>query len=194
MTGSSSAALTTGLDRARVLRGKAWFWVPIVPLVVLDLWSKAAVFAFLSEAQPFMSERHRNYPVWSAFDGTLNFALCSWRNPGTIWGLGQNLTFLLIGVRVVALGVIAWFAWRAHRKAQLFVLGLIMAGAIGNLYDNLTQEGNAVRDFLLFYLQRDNVRGWTWPAFNVADACICVGAVSLALLLWRADAKPGRTG
>lgn len=176
-------------EESEVRRSKAWFWLPIAPLVALDLWSKAAVFAFLDGVQPDLVERNRSYPVWSAFDGTISFDLCSWRNPGTIWGLGQDLTFVLIGVRVIALVVIAWFARRVNRRAQLLVLGLIMAGAIGNLYDNLTQEGNAVRDFLLFYVRQDNVRAWTWPAFNVADACICVGAISLAVLLWRADAR-----
>ena len=65
----------------------------------------------------------------------------------------------------------------------------IVAGAVGNLYDNLTEANQGVRDFLLFSIVIDGER-WKWPAFNVADACICVGAITLALLLWRSDEPP----
>ena len=68
------------------------------------------------------------------------------------------------------------------------VFGLILAGAIGNLYDNLTQPHGGVRDFLKFYLVVDG-EPWVFPAFNVADSCICVGAITLALLLWRRPAE-----
>jgi lipoprotein signal peptidase len=173
----------TGETRS-LLRGKLWFWLPIVPLVALDLWSKAEVFAFLAETYPGL-ETHRRHTV---IDGWLGgFALVSWRNPGTIWGLGQSFTSVLIGVRALALFVIAYFAWRTPRAArqQQVVLAMVMAGAIGNLYDNLTQAGSAVRDFVLVYARWPGYA--EWPAFNVADACICVGAIALAVLLWRAE-------
>jgi signal peptidase II len=176
------------VDRSLV-RGKLWFWLPIAPLVALDLWSKAAVFDFLAETYPGL-ETHRRHTI---VDGSLGgFALVSWRNPGTIWGLGQSLTPVLVGVRALALLVIGYFAWRTARRARLqqLVLALIMAGAIGNLYDNLTQKAAAVRDFLLFYVRRPGYA--EWPAFNVADACICVGAIALALLLWRGGPADGR--
>jgi lipoprotein signal peptidase len=170
-----------------LVRGRMWFWLPIAPLVALDLWSKAEVFAFLAEAYTGL-ETHRRHTV---FDGAWGgFALVSWRNPGTIWGLGQSFTPVLIGVRALALLVITYFAWRTPRAArvQQSVLAMVMAGAIGNLYDNLTQTGSAVRDFLLFYARWPGYA--EWPAFNVADACICVGAIALAVLLWRAGPAP----
>jgi signal peptidase II len=53
-------------------------------------------------------------------------------------------------------------------------VGLVVGGAVGNAVDRLHQPG--VVDFLDFHLA-----GWHWPAFNVADSAICVGAAILVL-------------
>ena len=53
-------------------------------------------------------------------------------------------------------------------------LALILGGAIGNLIDRL--QYNYVVDFILVYY-----RDWLFPAFNVADAAIAVGAVLLIM-------------
>jgi len=59
-----------------------------------------------------------------------------------------------------------------HRGQRLFcwALALILGGAIGNVIDRLLY-GHVI-DFLDFH-----VGGWHWPAFNVADSAICIGAV-----------------
>ena len=63
--------------------------------------------------------------------------------------------------------------------------GLILGGAVGNLIDRIRLR--AVIDFLDFY-----VGAWHWPAFNVADAAICIGALLAAIALWRrSDAAAG---
>jgi signal peptidase II len=117
----------------------------------------------------------------------LGFALVDWRNTGTIWGLGRDFTVALMVLRTAALFLLIWLAWRtpAHRKLQLLVLGLIFAGAVGNLYDNFFMAGSGVRDFLLFFYTDSEGVEHHFPAFNVADSCISVGAIALALLLWR---------
>jgi signal peptidase II len=74
------------------------------------------------------------------------------------------------------------------QRLHLLVLGLILAGAIGNLYDNFVRADRSVRDFLHFTGAWPFA--WDFPAFNVADACITVGAVGLFVLLWRDDRKP----
>jgi len=65
--------------------------------------------------------------------------------------------------------------WMAHTTArlQLLALGLVVGGALGNVIDRLRY--GAVVDFLYFHVGAFN---W-WPAFNVADSAICVGAVLL---------------
>jgi signal peptidase II len=78
---------------------------------------------------------------------------------------------LLILFSVIALLVVSVLLWKtSHRLTTTGVgLSLILGGAIGNLWDRLV-SGRVV-DFLLFY-----IGGYQWPAFNVADSAIVVGA------------------
>lgn len=82
-----------------------------------------------------------------------------------------------VGVALLASG---WITWMLHRHPGhvLFcgALTLILGGAVGNLIDRLWL--GAVIDFLDFH-----VLGHHWPAFNVADSAISIGA---ALLVWDA--------
>jgi signal peptidase II len=84
-------------------------------------------------------------------------------------------TPLLSAFAIIAAIVVAWFIVRAPEKT-LFCLGLalILGGAIGNVIDRL-RFGHVV-DFVDVH-----AFGWHWPAFNVADSAISVGAVILIL-------------
>ncbi len=79
----------------------------------------------------------------------------------------------LIAIAVIAIVVIATLLVResGHLLFRL-ALALILGGAMGNLWDRVFV--GAVIDFLDFH-----VAGWHWPAFNVADSAICVGAALL---------------
>jgi signal peptidase II len=76
----------------------------------------------------------------------------------------------------VAAAVVIVVLLRRHARERLFSTGLtlILGGAFGNLYDRLTL--GKVVDFLDFH-----ALGWHWPAFNVADSAITVGAALLIL-------------
>ena len=88
---------------------------------------------------------------------------------------------------VLALGVSGWivFMLRSHAGQKLLslALALIMGGALGNVIDRALY-GHVI-DFLDFHLA-----GWHWPAFNVADSGITVGAVLLVLDSFRKPGKP----
>ena len=71
-------------DPAALFRGKLWFWIPISPLVILDLWSKAAVFAHLASVQPTTEARFRMLEL-DVLPGPLRLGFVTWHNPGTIW-------------------------------------------------------------------------------------------------------------
>jgi len=79
-----------------------------------------------------------------------------------------------------ALGIIAAFfityLLKRHGGQKLFcaALSLILGGALGNVIDRLLY-GHVI-DFLDFHL-----RGWHWPAFNVADSAITCGAILLII-------------
>ena len=92
--------------------------------------------------------------------------------------------FFFIGI---ALAASAWVVWllRRYPQQKLFclALGMILGGAIGNLIDRVLF--GAVVDFVQVHYA-----GWYFPAFNVADSAITVGA---GLLIWDA-LRPQQSG
>ena len=190
MVGDGAAAVAAAPTEPKGFAGKPWFWWPWPLLVALDLWSKAWVFGFLADQAPGVDEARR--PPHLVFDGAVRFDLVSWGNTGTIWGLFQNGTVVLMVLRCAAVVGLLCFVRNTARAARLqqAVLSLVLAGAIGNLYDNFVRADRSVRDFLHF----SGTWPWAWdfPAFNVADSCITVGAIGLFLLLWRDDARAAR--
>lgn len=188
MTSGADTAVTAAPIAVRPAASKLWFWLPIAPLVALDLWSKATVFAFLDERYPGVG-MHVRHPV---YDGFVRFDLVRWHNTGTIWGLLQGYNLPLVIVRCAAVAAIVVYVLRLGRAGRLLmlVLGAILAGALGNLYDNLTEPGGGVRDFLYFTFFPKSSWQYEFPAFNVADACISVGVVCLAISILFDGRKP----
>lgn len=185
-TKSGSQSATAGSPAW--FRGKGLFWWPWPFLLALDLWSKGAVFAWMAGRYgPVQTNPHH-----TVFESApLTFELVTWENPGTIWGLFQDSTVPLIVLRCAAVVGLLWFVrvTRDRSRWQLLLLSLIFAGALGNLYDNLTRidalQPRSVRDFLRF--SSEWPVAWGFPAFNVADSCITVGAIGLLILLLRED-------
>jgi signal peptidase II len=156
-----------------------WRWPFLILLVVLvagDLASKHAVFDHLRGYDVIDGTRHID-----VVDGF--FRLTVVRNQGVTFGLGQGLGPIWAVLNIVAIVVLAVVYWRTRREQrfQAVALILVLAGAVGNLYDRL--RFGWVRDFLDVYVGRHH-----WPPFNVADASIVVGVVILALVLWRTPA------
>jgi lipoprotein signal peptidase len=170
--------------------GKLIFWIPIVPLIALDLWSKTWAFALVTGKNAGQFSPQNDVAVFEL--SWVKFELVTWLNRGTIWGLGDQFHEYLKFLRVGAIALILYFVYKTASKHRwmLLALGLILAGAIGNLYDNFfhfddaysrrPQFAGAVRDFIHFF----DPEVWNFPAFNVADSCISVGAVSLFIALW----------
>ncbi len=109
------------------------------------------------------------------------FDIVHFRNTGAAFGfLGGNFStlkhYFFTSVSVIALLAILFYLLRLkeQKTTEVIGLGLIFAGATGNLVDRL-RFGRVV-DFLYFHWHQ-----YYWPAFNVADSAITVGAI---LLLW----------
>jgi signal peptidase II len=87
---------------------------------------------------------------------------------------------LFSGISIgVTIGLILWLTFMdAQKRLEAIALTCIMGGAIGNVFDRLTL--GYVIDFLDFHLGT-----WHWPAFNVADMSICLGAFLLFICLWK---------
>ena len=104
------------------------------------------------------------------------FRITHFENTGAAFGLfadspGQWKIALLVLFSFAALIVVFAMLWRSKHVLPTTGIGLalILGGAVGNLWDRLI-SGRVV-DFLLFYVGR-----YQWPAFNVADSAIVVGA------------------
>ena len=141
-----------------------WFILAAVVLV-LDYVTKIAVLSALAPGESRALAPFFNLVL--VFNKGAAFSLLA-SAPG--W---QTLLFSTIAV---AASVLIAFLILRNQNKSLFCAGLalILGGALGNLYDRLVY-GHVV-DFLDFH-----VAGWHWPAFNVADSGIVVGAGILIL-------------
>ncbi len=141
------------------------------------LWLAAAVF-ILDQATKWLAV------TYIGPRGIINvlpfFDLVLVHNTGAAFGFlsqaggWQNLFF--VAVAIVISSVILVMAYRLGAKDKLlaFALMLVLGGALGNLVDRLRL--GYVIDFLDVYYG-----AWHWPAFNVADSAITVGALLLIL-------------
>ena len=112
--------------------------------------------------------------------GFLRLALAE--NSGAAFGFFKGGGQVIAVFALVAVGII-FFAFRAvEHRADLFGLGLVLGGAVGNLVDRLTRGGG-----LLDGPVTDWIDLWFIPNFNVADASISIG---VALLLLGALRRP----
>ena len=146
--------------------------VIIVLGLAADLGSKAFFEDYLG-MDPGHQRAARRVEVIEGF-----FAWEGVYNPGVTFGLAAEKTeWILLLTALATIGLIFWFLkTRVPSKAIHVGLALIIAGALGNLYDR--QRWAKVRDFILLY-----VGDAKWPNFNVADMCIVCG---VTLVMWDA--------
>ena len=154
--------------------------VVVVLFVVLDQVSKSWVFEHFYDIGEVVRHNCGNLRV--PLSGEWLGVMLS-TNKGAAFGGFQDFPHVLVGGRGIAVLVLAWMVLRAPRGQRMIsaAMVLVLAGAIGNLLDNLWSgeplEGHpylTVRDFIDVYFSGFD---WHFPSFNVADACISVGAV-----------------
>ena len=148
--------------------------VVIIIVLFFDRWTK-----WLIDTKLFLNQ---TIPV---IDGFFNITYV--RNTGVAFGIldsiQSSLKSTILAVLTIA-AVIAVIVYSLstpvrHRLLQI-ALSLILAGALGNLYDRLNY--GYVIDFIEVYF-----RSYRWPSFNVADSAITTGVALLALELFRKD-------
>ncbi len=154
--------------------GLVWLWLAGLVLV-LDQISKLAILAHFTP--------YRDEYIVAPF-----FSLVHWLNTGAAFSLfanqpGWQRGFFIV-VAFVASGVMLFLLRRPH-YSPLFhpALALILGGALGNVVDRIAY-GHVV-DFLLFHW-----RDWFYPAFNLADSAITLGAALLVFDSFRKSPKP----
>lgn len=113
------------------------------------------------------------------------FSLTLVFNTGAAFGIlqGKKDLFLILPVLTIIFILILYI--RAKEKQKIAIpLGLLLGGTIGNFIDRL-RFGYVVDFFDLFF------RSWHWPAFNIADSCICLGVFLLLFRLMEKKNAPG---
>lgn len=134
-------------------------------IILLDQATKLAAVAWFSQHGPVAVTRFFNLVL--AYNPGAAFSFLA--------GAGGWQKWFFVAL---ALGISVWIVseLRQHPEERrlCLALSLILGGALGNVIDRFAY--GAVVDFLDFH-----VAGWHWPAFNVADSAICVGAV---LMVW----------
>lgn len=152
--------------RHKIRTGKlTWLWLSAVA-VILDQLSKQLATAFLDYAKPV--------ELLPVFDLTLqhNFgAAFSFLASAGGW---QRWFFALLAA-VVSVVLVIWLKrLKAHETWLAIALALVLGGALGNLYDRVVL--GYVVDFISVHYQR-----YYFPAFNLADAAITLGAGMLII-------------
>ncbi|MGD0540841.1 MAG: signal peptidase II [Tepidisphaeraceae bacterium] len=138
--------------------------------VALDLWTKSLAFSSPS----LWREPYRFIPGWLEFEVV--------QNQGAVFGLGQGRRILFLTVSVAAIIFLLYlFATSGNRPIYQILLGMLLAGVLGNLYDRVTF--GYVRD-MIHALPR-------WPKFfpwifNVADSLLSSGVTLMILysMVW----------
>ncbi|MEO8302621.1 MAG: signal peptidase II [Betaproteobacteria bacterium] len=159
--------MATSSNAAGIPSWGRWLWVS-AGVIAADQLTKALVLATIREGDgmavtPFLT-------LVLTFNTGAAFSFLA--------SAGGWQRWFFVAIAVIAAIVIVALLKRGGTTIYRIGLVLILGGALGNLYDRL-MLGKVV-DFLLFHYA-----GWAYPAFNVADSAITVGAVLVVLDTFR---------
>ena len=145
-----------------------WLWLAVV-VVVLDLATKAMATAWLNYAEPV--------PVMPMFNLTLL------HNTGAAFSFlasesGWQRWFFVALALVISVVLVRWLTTLRENETWLAVAIVLILGALGNVYDRIVH--GYVVDFIHLYWSN-----YHFPAFNIADSAITVGAVMMIIDMFR---------
>jgi signal peptidase II len=143
-----------------------WLWLALA-VALLDQWTKYLVVDNLDEFQEVVL-----LPVLDLMRLHNEGAAFSFLGDASGW---QRWLFTALGIAVSA-GILVWLRRLPASGAHLLAAGLslVLGGALGNVVDRVLW-GHVI-DFIRVHYEQ-----WYFPAFNVADSAITVGAVFLIL-------------
>lgn len=154
---AADADAPAGQSAIHSLASHLRIWPVAIIGLALDLGTKSAAFAYLKPDSKAV-----------LIPGVLTLRPSI--NPGALFGIGQGLSPVFIGASVLALGFALYMFWQSSpRQRSLHVaLGLILAGAFGNLYDRTMHSADAIWE------KTDNVslRGLTGRQIRITGVLI----------------------
>lgn len=144
-------------------------------ILIADLWTKAwALRALLGQRQIEL------------FGGFVPLTLAF--NTGAAFGIriGDDPRLVFVPVTLLAIVFLVLLIWKAGPRDLLRTVAsaLVLAGAVGNLYDRVRWERGVVD-----WIGPIDLGFMHWPIFNVADMAITVGAILLAIAFWQEERR-----
>ena len=138
-------------------------------ILAADMATKWATHTFLTVPHgPLHVYPYGGIGVFKNFLG-ISLSLNYVGNTGAAWGMLSNYSFALLIGRLFLVSLLVWYLLRGRGPTlRLSAITLIVAGAIGNIFDMLVYKH--VIDMVKFVFW-----GYHYPVFNIADVAICTG-------------------
>lgn len=163
MTGNDSHA--SGAKRAFQYQNAHWLWLAGTVLIVDQITKQLVV---------------RHFGLFDRVDLAPFLNLVRMHNTGAAFSLFASaapLFFVALSI-AVSVAILIWLRRHPHgNRLVAAALALILGGALGNAVDRAT------RGFVIDFIDV-HVMGWHWPAFNIADSAITIGALLILLDMW----------
>jgi signal peptidase II len=104
------------------------------------------------------------------------------RNPGAAFSLGTGITWVFSLIMIAVVLVIVFMARRLRSVGWAIGLGMVLAGALGNLVDRVFRAPGPLRGHVVDFVSLFSPNGNIWPIFNIADMCINFGGAVIVLM------------
>jgi signal peptidase II len=164
---SSVPMATRSLSRSAGTGPSLWLWLGLaLAVVLLDQFAKSLIVG--------------DFRVGESRAVTSFFDVVRFENTGMAWSLLANAggwqRWFFIALALAASGFMIWLLARnSAQKLFSFALAMVMGGAVGNVIDRISR--GAVVDFISLHWHR----AYTFPAFNLADSAITLGAICIVV-------------
>ncbi len=147
--------------------GLRWIWITVI-VFILDQWTKLWASEALAGGQIIEVLPHFDFRLAHNYGAAFSF----------LADAGGWQVWALAGFAIaVSVGILIWLAKLSHSLRWLSIaLSFVLGGALGNVYDRISY--GYVVDFIDWYVAKD---GYHWPAFNIADAAVFIGAAMLII-------------
>lgn len=132
----------------------------ILAVFILDQYSKDYVFNYFQQSQEKFVHVTDFFNITIAFNKGVAFSLFS---------KAEYSNYIFLTLAIIVTAFVGFLLIKTSSRIELISYSLIIGGAVGNIVDRW--HNGAVLDFIELHVSQ-----YYWPAFNVADSAICIGA------------------
>lgn len=157
-------------DEIAIPARRAWVLAVVAVVILgLDILTKQLVVANLEGRPPL-----------KALGGLLYLDV--FRNPGAAFSMATGMTWVFSVIAAAVVIAIIWLAPRLRSVGWAIGLGLVLAGALGNLIDRIFRAPGPLRGHVVDFVSVFGPNGQYFAIFNVADSAISIGGVLIVLM------------